>query len=335
MPYLLGENVNLGIGGESAAARGVAVAPSIFLPGRTPTGIRPVIEKSLLKETTGSGVMSQGSEIVGKRVEGDLEFNVKAQSIGWILRSLLGSSSSVAKTGGNTSVYDHTFSLLTGNPQHPTLTLALSQLGAQDYAYNGAVATSLELRTPISDLVNATASFIARNETAVSDYTLAFSSNDVAFRMQDVVIKFATNLAGLDAAPALGVKDFSLSINGNARPDMNIGSLTPADVISLLMEIGGSVMLDYKDSTYHDLYIAGTYRAMRIEMTRSDVTIGASANPKLVIDLPKVSFEDLEPDRPLDDVVKENISFTAHYDTTSAKAITATLTNLLTTYAVA
>ncbi len=74
---------------------------------------------------------------------------------------------------------------------------------------------------------------------------------------------------------------------------------------------------------------------MRIEMTRSDVTIGASANPKLVIDLPKVSFEGLEPDRPLDDVVSENVSFNAHYDSTTAKAITATLSNTVVSYTVA
>ena len=334
MAYLLGENVNLGIGGESAAARGTVVAPSIWVAARTPTGIRPVLEKTLLRETTGSGVQSQGSEVVGKRIEGDLEFNVKSQSIGWILRSLLGSSVSVAKSGGNSSVYDHTFSLLTGNPQHPTLSLGLSQLGQQDYVYNGGVATSLELRTPVNDLVNATAAFVARNETTVADYTISFGSNDVAFRQQDIIIKFAATAAGLDAASPISLKDFSLSINSNARPDMNIGSLTATDVISLLMEIGGSLTMDYKDSTYHDLFVAGTYRAMRIEMTRSDVTIGASANPKLVIDLPKISFEGLEPDRPLDDVVKENISFTAHYDSTTAKAITATRTNLLPTYTV-
>ena len=335
MAYILGENVNLGIGGESAAARGTAVAPSIWVPGRTPTGIRSVIEKALLRETTGSGVQSQGSEIVGKRIEGDLEFNVKSQSLGWILRSLLGSSSSVAKTGGNTAVYDHTFSLLTGNPQHPTLTLGLAQLGAQHYAYNGCVVSSLELRTPLNDLVNATASFVGRNETAVANYTVAFANTDVSFRQQDIVIKFATTVAGLDAASSISLKDLSLSINSNARPDMNIGSLTATDVISLLMEITGSFSIDYQGTTYRDLYNAGTYRAMRIEMTRSDVIIGASANPKLVIDLPKVSFESLDPDRPLDDTVKENIGFTAHYDSTTAKAITATLTNTITTYAVA
>jgi hypothetical protein len=176
MAYLLGENVNLGIGGESGAARGTAVAPSIWVPGRTPTGVRPVVDKALLRETTGSGIQSQGSEVVGKRIEGDLEFNLKSQSIGWILRSLLGSSTSTSQGGANAAVYDHVFSLLTGNPQHPSLTLALAQLGQQHYEINGAVATSLEMRTPINDLVNATANFIARNEAEHANYTVSFNS---------------------------------------------------------------------------------------------------------------------------------------------------------------
>lgn len=335
MPYLLGENVNLGIGGESAAARGTPVAPSVWVPGRTPAGIRAVVEKTQLRETLGAGVRGQGSVITQKRAEGDLEFNLRVNSIGWMLKSLLGGSASVSKGGANAAVYDHTLTIQTGNPQYPTLTLALAQLGQQDYEYAGAVVNSLEIRTPVDDLVNATAGFIARGETAHADYTPAFSSADHYFRQQDVTIKLATTAAGLDGASALSVKDFSLSINNNARPDMNIGSLSPADVIALLLEIGGSITFDRMGETYHDIFTAGDYRAMRIEMTRSDVTLGASANPKIQIDLPKVSFESLDPDRPLDDVVKENIGFMSHYDTTTSKAISVVVTNLLTTYSVA
>lgn len=336
MSYLPGESVNLGIGGESQAARGTPVAPSIWLPGRTPTGIRAIVEKVLLRETRASGVMSHASDIVQKRAEGDLEFNLRVNSIGWIFQSLFGSSASVAKSGGNSAVYDHTFSVLLNNPQHPSLTLALRQPNIQDYEYAMAVVNSLEIRTPLNDRVNATANFIAKSEVEHSAYTISFSETaDRYFRNSDVTIKIANDVTGLDAASALDAKEFALSINNNARPNQVIGSNTPADVIALLMEIGGSLMLDYTAKTYHDIFTAGTYKAMRIEMTRSDVTIGASANPKVVIDLPKVSFEDLSPDRPLDDIVTENISFTAHYDSTTSKAISAVVSNLLTTYTVA
>lgn len=336
MPYLLGESVNLGVGGESAAARGTGVTPSIWIPARTPSGIRVVQDKTLLRETRASGVMSYASEVVEKRAEGDLEFNLRVNSIGWILQSLFGSSASVAKSAPNASVYDHTFSVLINSPQHPTLTLGLRQPGIQDYEYPMATVNSLEIRTPVNDLVNATAGFIAKTENEHSAYTVSFSDTvDRYFRNQDVTIKLAANVAALSGASALGVKEFSLSVNNNARPNRNVGSSTPSDILALLMEITGSMTLDYTAKTNHDAFIAGTYQAMSITFTRSDVTIGSSANPTLVITLPKVSFEDLTPDRPLDDIATENIGFTAHYDSTAAYAIQAVLSNTLTTYTVA
>lgn len=337
MPYLPGESVNLGVGGESQAARGVAVAPTSWIPARTPTGIRTVLEKILVRETRASGVMSQASEIVQKRAEGDLEFNLRSESIGWILLSLFGSCSSVAKAGGNSSVYDHTFNILANNPQHPSLTLALHQPNIQDYEYALGIVAGLEIKTPVNDLVNATANFMAKSEAEQSAYTVAFNeTNDPYFRGRDVTIKIATNLAGLDAASALAVKEFSLPVNFNARPNQVLnGSTSPNDMLSLLGEFSGSMKLDYTSKIFHDYFVAGTYFAMRVEMTRADITIGASANPKLVIDMPKVSIEDLPSDRPLDDIVMEELQFTAHYDGTTAKAITAVLTNLKTTYNVA
>jgi hypothetical protein len=335
MAYLLGESVNLGVGGESAAARGTGVTPSQWIPARTPTGIRPVLEKTLLRETRGTGIMSQGSEVVQTRAEGDLEFNLRVQSIGWILQSLLGSSTPVAKSAPNAAVYDHTYSVLLNNPQHPTLTLGLGAPNFQDFEYKGAVVNSLEIRTPVDDLVNATAGFIARSEATHADYTVSFASADTYFRQQDVSIKIANDTSGLAGATPIKLKELSLSINNNARPDMNIGSLSPADVFAMLMEITGSFKIDLQGQTYHDLFTAGTSQALEITFLRSDVTIGSSVNPKMVITLPKITFENLTPDRPLDDVVKEDINFTAHYDATAAKAITVVLTNLITTYNVA
>lgn len=336
MPYLPGESVNLGVGGESAAARGTGVTPSIWIPARSPSGTKVVQDKTLLRETRGSGVMSYASEVTEKRAEGDLEFNLRVNSIGWIFQSLFGSSASVAKSAPNAAVYDHTFSVLLNNPQHPTLTLGLRQPNIQDYEYPMATVNSLEIRTPVDDLVNATVGFIAKTENEHAAYTVSFSDTvDRYFRNQDVTIKIASNVAGLAGASALSVKEFSLSMNNNARPNRNIGSTTPSDILAMLMEITGSMTLDYTAKTYHDAFVAGTYYAMSITFARTDVTIGTSANPTLVITLPKISFEDYTPDRPLDDIVRDEIEFTAHYDSTEAKAITAVLSNTLTTYTVA
>ena len=95
---------------------------------------------------------------------------------------------------------------------------------------------------------------------------------------------------------------------------------------------GAEMNFYYK--TDRDYYTAGLYKAMRIEIERTDKTIGTTNNPKLIINLPKVSFETWSPDRPIDDIVSQSVELTAHYDGSVgvAKAIDVTLVNETTNY---
>lgn len=324
MPFLRGEDINIGFGVE--AVRGTPVAPGAWIPGRTPTGIKQVVEKVVVKETRATKVASQGSEIVQKRIEGPLEFNLRVSSLGYILKSLLGSVTSGLKAG-ESAVYEHMFAILANNPEHPSLTLALSQPNIQDYEYALALAKSLEIKTPVDDLVNATTDLVAKSEAEHAAYSPVFAANDYYFRHQDLVIKLASNLAGLDAAAAIKLKDFSISIDNNARVNQNISELNPSNVFAGNIEISGSLSLDYVDKTLHDLFAAGSYRALRLEMTRSDITIGTGSSPKFVLDLPRISFENYDPDRPIDDVAMEKMNFSGHYSLTDALAIRPKLTN--------
>ena len=92
------------------------------------------------------------------------------------------------------------------------------------------------------------------------------------------------------------------------------------------------MVLDYEGDTYHDLVKDGTYKAMRIEMERSDITIGATSHPKVKIDLAKVSFESNAPDRPIDDIAKDSLVFTPHYSSDDSKGIEVVVTNEVTNY---
>jgi hypothetical protein len=327
MPILLGENINLGVGVE--ATRGTQVDPQAFIPARTPTGIMPVVEKVLMKETRKSRANSYDSEIIQVRAEGDLEFNIRSKTIGYILKSLIGSPVSVSGSGA----YNHTFQPDIDNIQQPSLSLYLAQEGQQHYAYPNAVVKSLEISTPVNDVVNAKASFVATKENAVAEIneaTVVWDDNDKIFRPYNVSIKVANNVAGLAGASNLPVKEFKLNINNNARPDVNLGNINPADVYGLLFEITGNMKLDHTDEVWHDYYTNGNKFALRITLSRPDVTIGSTV-PSLVFTLPKCSVENWSPDRPIDDVAKDGIDFTAHYDETDGQ-ITAVLTNQVADY---
>jgi len=255
MAYIRGEDINIGVGSENPAARGTVVAPQSWIPGRTPTGIKPVIEKVEIKETRASGIDTQGSEIVQKRAEGDLEFNIRCGSVGYLLKSWLGKTTpSVVEAA---TVWSHLFEVLPQNPEHPSLSLGLSQPNSQDYQYGLTLVKSFEIRTPVDDLVNATVGFLSskEEEKAGAAYTVAFVSSDYIFRHQDVSIKIAdaganwvATKANLDAAACLSLKEFSFSGDNGARVNQNIGELNPGNVLALLQSLKVTLKADFIDN---------------------------------------------------------------------------------------
>jgi len=327
--FLRGEEINIGFGVEET--RGVAVVPQVFVPGRTPTGMRVDVKKTLLKETKGTGIASQGSVVTQRSASGALEFNVRSESLGYLLKPLMGKCTTTTVLG---TVKSHKFEVLQNNPQNPTITAVLAQAGAfQDYVYKGALAKQLEIKTPVDDLVQGTVQLIARDEEEHAAYTPTFNLTDYFFRPQDVSIKLAADVDGLAAATAIGVKEFSFSYNNNGKAQNTLGSVTPTDIIAGVSEIGGEMVLDYEDDTYHDIYKDGTYKAMQITLERADIDLDVAHNhPKIVITLAKVSVETLNADRPIDDIVKDKLSFVAHYDETEAEAINVVIQNTVADY---
>lgn len=324
----------MNVGFAIEGTRLTAATPQIWLPARTPSGINVEVAKAMLKETKGKGVVSQGSEVIGRKAVGDLEFNLRVKSIGYILKSILGKCTTSSEYG---SAKSHLFEILVGNPEFPTLTAGLCQTGGQNYAYNGNIINTLEIKTPVDDLVNATINFEGADEAEHAAYTPTFDDEDYMFRPQDISIKVAANVAGLATANALKLAEFGVTIKNNAKVKQTIGSgsLTPTNNLAGLIEVSGNMKIDYEGKTYHDLYKAGTYQAMEIRLTRSDIDYGGGVNPEIVITLPRISFEKLGADRPLDDVVTESIDFNAHYDDDEAEAINIVVTNEQVSYVAA
>ena len=322
--FLRGEDINIGIGVEST--RGTGAAPTVFIPGRTPAGINVDADKILIKETRATKTESQGSEITRLSAGGNLEFNLRISSICYLLKSLLGDAASEVASG-ETAVYKHTFGILQGSPQHPSLTLALSKPGIQDYEYPLTLVKSLEIRTPVKDLINATAGFISQKESAHADYSPLFENNDYYFRHFDASVKLATNLAGLAAATPLKLKDFKLTIDNKGRFNQNISELYPSDVLATLFNFEGEMELDLQNTDLHDAYTSGSYKALELNLTRSDITIGNASNPSVSITLPKISFESYNESRKIDDIVQQSIKFVGHYSEADGKAIECVIIN--------
>jgi hypothetical protein len=87
----------------------------------------------------------------------------------------------------------------------------------------------------------------------------------------------------------------------------------------------------FNATTYKDKALAGDRQSIRIAITNSDVTIGATSNPGIVIDIPKAKITEYSEARELDELVRQTVSFKGLYDTSEGKMIDIILTNLDTT----
>jgi hypothetical protein len=324
MSYLLGESITMGVACESV--RGTPVVPSDFVPARTASDVIKVVEKTMIKETRGSKYGTYGTEITHTRGEGELEFNVKNRTIGYFLKSLLGSVSSALK-GGESVVYNHTFSILATSPANPTLTLALAQQGFQHYEYNGVAITKLDIEAKLDEVVTAKVGFVSRDETEHADFTPSFNSSDHLFRNHDFKVRVATTLGGLSGATPQPLKEFKLSFANNGKANNVVNAITPDDVLSGVNEIGGSMKIDFTGKTMYDYYKSNTPLYMEVSMVNIGQLIGTASNPSMVVTLYKVSLTSYKADRPIDDIVSESIEFNAHYSVADSKAVQVVLTN--------
>ncbi|MGI1661387.1 phage tail tube protein [Palleronia sp. KMU-117] len=330
MPLTRGETIALGVAVEST--RGTFAEPQDFIRLREPVGLQTLVEKVDIKEATGSGMDTQGQELIKSKVEGTVAFNLRFRTIGYLLKSLLGGLSS-ATEAGETVVYRHAFSLDTSVLQ-PSLSFALAKGELQHKAVNGGIVSSLELNFPLEDVINGTATLMGRTEANHADWTPAFASDDTLVPRHYMTIKLAADVAGLSGATAIPITEASIALDRQTREKMVLSSLSPTDFIARLLNVSGSFTWEKDADTYRDLAVDNTARALQIDIVNTAQDIGVGSNPTLTIVLPKVTLNYSET-RPLDDVVTEQIEFKAHYDETEAEGVTMSLVNEKANYAAA
>ena len=308
---------------------GTFVAAQDYVRSRDPHSIQTLTDKVKIRETKLTGVDSQGDVIVMKKVEGDIPLNLRFRTIGYFLKSLLGSLVS-ATEAGETIVYRHTITLNSSVTQ-PTLSLSHSRGAHTHRQIPGTVVTKMGLSFPIDDLINGSVSIKGLTETDTSNFTPSFNTGDHFAPHHMVTLKIASAVAGLAGATAINITDLAIEMDRGSREKVALSSTSPLGFIASLLSISGSFKMDKDDETYRALAVANTARAMEIKIRNTDQLIGTAAYPELTITLPNVTLETSE-ERTIDDTVTEEIKFVAHYDDTQAKAITMSLVNLKATY---
>ena len=322
----IGRLVNLGLIKE--ASRGAGGAPTYWLP-RTSFSLDERAEKVVSEESLGVIEDAHESYVVARYGEGDIAGEIRDASLGLLLYGLLGTVSSAVL---ETTAYNHTFTLAQTN-SHQSLGITVDDpLTGQDIEFRLAMLNSLSIEVALGEIVKYASSFISRPGADVSRSATYTAENK--FTATHARVKIAADLASLGAASALSIKSVKANFGKNVMRDHTLGTATPEEIHNQQFSADGELMLNLENETYKDYMLNNSYRALRIEFINTGVTIGASSNPAIQINFPRVHFYDWEGDRVNDAIGTQKLNFKALRDVSGGNAAVSSivLTNTAVSY---
>jgi hypothetical protein len=314
---IIGKQIEVGLAVE--ADRGVAETVAEKWAKKITATIIERAEKKVDESTLNTIEDSQATRLVRKWIEGDLEGNVHADTLGYLLYNIYGS---VASSEVATGVYSHIFNALKSITP-PTLSIFSKDGANSQEVFNGGMINTLELSIVADDYAKFTASFMAKGNTANAD-TPSYNT-EYDFVGKDVVVKVADTVSGLSGATAIKAKEVSLSFDKALVANQVVGSYNPDDIFAQQIAIEGSLNLNYTDDIFKDLFTADGYKAMSITITGSQ-TIGTASKPSITIILYRVGITEWS------ELSAQEISFKAFYSATDSKASQITVVNTTAEY---
>lgn len=320
---IIGREIEFGVATE--ATRGTAeTAADKWL--RTATA--NVVERAVhaTDETTrGRLEDGEGRRVVQRYVEGDVQGIVHADMLGFLLANIYGAvvSSDVANP-----VTSHVFNL-SQSITHQSLSLFAKEGGVEQNVFHNGMITSLEISATLEDYLRYTASFMASGAAANADNPSYDTEYD--FISRDIVVKVATTEAGLSGANAIKAKTVNVTFDQGLIKDHVVGSYNPDDIYNGKMMIEGSMTLNFDDTTFKDYYLNNDELYLSITIT-GEADLGGGNNPTIELLLNKAMFTEWNRSGDNNDLVTQDISFRAFFNTTDNKQSQVTLQNVTTTY---
>jgi hypothetical protein len=321
MTKVIGRRFSVGIGKETT--RGTSVAAAFWIP-KTEVSVDDRINYAVEDSSIGVIEDSIDQDITQKYSEVSIGGMVYEKSFGLLLLATFGTetSSTLVETG----VYDHLFNVA-ATSQHTSLTIACADPnGGTGLRYTLGMVDQLELNFEVGAYLTYKVDMRANANVATAN-TASFTAENL-FRPQDGTVKFATNLAGLNAASAIAIKKGSLTIKKNLEDDFIVGNVVAADRLNKEFSVEGTLELTYDDRAMVDTYmLADLAQAIRIDFENTSTLIGATKGPKLVFDMGKAKVQEVS--RKIDNagIIMQTIKFKAFYSIADSMMIKATLRN--------
>lgn len=320
----IGRQIEVGVAVE--ATRGTAESAATDWLKKISMTVTPRATKTNDESTCNVLADSLGTRLTQLWIEGDVNGNVHANSIGYFFYNLYGTEAVSTVEAG---VIEHTFTEDV-TVTKPSLTLFGKEDTVDQSTFSNCMLGSLELTAAPDQYVAFSSSFMgvaAASNADAPSYATAVSD----FVGKDVVVKVAATEAGLTGAAALPLKDVSISWDTGLVNDFVLGQYTPQDVFNTQTAIEGSFTVNFTDTSFLDLFTTDAYRYMEITITGTQ-TIGSASNPTITILLNQVAITERTREDSAGDLVTESVSFKAFYNKTDAQQSQVELINVTDKY---
>lgn len=311
MAKTAGTQVAIGLGIESYAAPGVAVAETVFIPWLD-FSMQGVSEKSHFTSARGVRNTSSNSMIKRKYSQGSFGVVPNVKTFPYLLSLAFGG---VASSGISDSAYTHTFTINNTNATPRTATLTIEEGAIQTVQYLNCVCNSLNFEVS-DDYAKATIELIGQfpgTDTISESY-----SQETEFAYHQYTIKFGTSLSNAAGNSATPLKAFAFNLNNNVQLDeaflSGSNEITDGNLVMGRLEITGSYSLHFENTTELAKYNANTKNAAIV--TFEGALIGSSSKEtiqfkfgRLVLTKPPVEYN-------IDGLLVLNQEFTVEYEAT-------------------
>jgi hypothetical protein len=326
MTKFIGRLVEVGIAREGT--RGTFATPTYRLPKSKFSVEDKVVKVNERGSYANIGYEGNQSLVAQKWAEGDIEFPIFDRSFGVILAALLGVPTTSAPASG---VYTHTFALQNDN-QHPSVSIAVEEGGIAEMAFRLAMIETLEITYKPDELVTCKVTFMGKR-SADWNVTMPAAIAENKFVGRHLQFKIAADTASLTAATKIPLKSLTLRFEKRLRMDSVLGTVDPVDFLNQAFSVEGDVELNLEDKTYRGYMLAGTYKAVRVDLVGDTIIGSGTGVPGLTFDFSRVHFDKWESDEPNDEIAAQSFTFKALYDITNANIINScTLKNTATSY---
>ena len=316
MAKISGTQVLVGIGIESAAAPGTAVAEAYFVPW-SEFSLQSVAEKEMFTSVRGLRIDSSNSMIKKKYAQGSIGFVPNVEVMPFLLSLALGS---VSSSGVSDSAYTHTFAVQNTNVSVKTATITVEQGGVETAQYTNCVCNSLNLEVSDS-YAKVVAEFIGKFGS--TDTVSESFSKETEFAYHQMTAKFGTSFSNAAGNSATPLKSFSLNINNNILIDeaflSGANTITAGGLIPGRLAITGAYSLHFADTTELAKYRANTKNALIVTFTGE--LIGSSSLETIQFKLGKLILTAPPLEYNVDGLVVLNQEFAVEWDTTDAEMV--------------